>query len=64
MDAFRPLHSLPMCASGLYEPYVRSQPQREARRNMDTQSDMIHGSEVDIDQVHHEHLISPPVPRG
>ena len=57
MDALRPSHSLPTHASGLYEPYSRSRPPWEARRNMDTQSDMIHRFEVDIEEVHHAHLI-------
>ena len=58
MDAIRPSHSLRTRASSLYEPYPRSWPPREARSKMETHSDMIHGSEVDIEEVHHAHLIS------
>ena len=57
MDVLRPSHSLRPRASGLSDPYRRSRPPREARRNMDTQSDIFPGFEVDIEEVHHAHLL-------
>ena len=57
MNLLRPSHSLPTRASSLHEPHRGLRPPPETRRNVDTESDMIPGSELDIEEVHHAHLI-------